>query len=152
MSHDEQPPLIIRPGFSRLLAGFVLATHLAALAVTWMLPIAWYWRTALGLLVLSGLLYQWTMHVRPFQPRSLLEAVWEADGTWTLVSVSGEASAATLLPSTFVGVGLVVLNLRLDRFRSCSMVLLPDNLDLDLLRRLRVRLRQHGMEDPSRLS
>lgn len=147
--HDEQPPTVLRPGFSRLLAGFVLVSHLAALAVTVLLPVAWFWRAGLGLLVLSGLVYQWTMHVRPAQQHALLEAVWEADGTWTLIPVSGTPVTATLLSSTFVGVGLVVLNLRRSRRRVCSMVLLPDNLDSDLLRRLRVRLRQHGTDDSS---
>lgn len=150
-SHDEQPPLAIRPRFSRSLAAFVLFSHLVAGAAVVLLPVAWPWRVGLGLLVLVSLVYQWTLHVRPLQPNALRELTWEADGTWTLIRVSGETVTATLLPSTFVGVGLVVLNLRCTKLRTCSMVLLWDNLDPDLLRRLRVRLRQHGMEDLSML-
>jgi len=69
------------------------------------------------------------------------EAIWEPDGTWILTLVSGQQIEARLLPSTFVTPGLSVLNLRCGRWRSRAMVLLPDSLDPDLLRRLRVRLR-----------
>jgi len=77
------------------------------------------------------------------------EAIWEPDGTWTLTLVSGKQVEARLLPSTFVTPGLSVLNLRRGRWRSCAMVLLPDTLDPDLLRRLRVRLRLWGTLDRS---
>ena len=150
-SHDEQPPLVIRPGFSRLLAGLVLVTHLGALAVAAMLPVAWPWRLGLGVSIFLSLGYNWATHVQPLHPWALFEAVWEADGTWTLTRLSGDAVTATLLPSTFVAVGMVVLNLRCSRFRTYSLVLLRDGLDPDLLRRLRVRLRLHEADDSSGL-
>ena len=77
------------------------------------------------------------------------EAIWEPDGTWTLILVSGQQIEARLLPSTFVTPGLLILNLRYGHRRSRAMVLLPDTLDPDLLRRLRVRLRLWGTLDRS---
>ena len=52
-SHRDWPQLVIRPRFSRLLACFVVATHLLAVLAVWSLPIGVY-RLPLGLLVLAS--------------------------------------------------------------------------------------------------
>jgi len=137
----ELPPLRIRPRPSRILAIFLLATHGVALSVAGVLPLDWYWRIGLAILVFTSLGNVIGTRVLFLIPWAGREAIWEPDGTWTLTLVSGQQIEVRLLPSTFVTPGLSVLNPRCGRWRSRAMVLLPDSLDPDLLRRLRVRLR-----------
>jgi len=146
-THRERPPLRITPRCSRLLAAFLLATHGAALAVVFVIPLDWCWRAGLAALVLFYLAYALATRVLFMAPWALREATWMSDGSWSLTLVSGEEIDARLLPSTFAARQLLVLNFRCRRWRSPSLVLLPDSLDALLLRRLRVRLRLRGAAD-----
>lgn len=138
--HHRQAPLLLRPRLSRRLAAFIVLTHAGALACILALPVAWTWRVAgLGLVALSGLWQGWT-HLWPRAPWAVREALCGEDG-WELTLGSGRRVQARLAPSTYVGPRLVVLNFQGPAWRRCSLVLLPDALDPDLLRRLRSRLR-----------
>ena len=149
---SEQPPLRIRPGHSRLLAVFLLVTHALALAVVFAVPLSGYWRVGLAAVVLLSLSHAIGAQVLFLVPWAGREAVWRSDGTWTLTLVSGEQTDARLLPSTYVTQRLLVLNFRRGRWRSSAMVIVPDALDPDLLRRLRVRLRLWGAAGKSSTS
>jgi len=142
--HRERPPLRIRPGPSRRLAVFLIVAHCSALAVVFAISLDWYWRLALVLAVLVGFLNSLGVHYLYIVPWAVREATWEADGTWTLTLASGERIEASLLPSTYVTARLLVLNFRSGRWQYRSLVLPPDVLDANLLRRLRVRLRLTG--------
>jgi toxin CptA len=131
----------MRPRPSAMLTLFVLTTHGAALAVAIAIPLDWYWRSGLVVAVLASLVYEMVAKVLFLAPWAVREATWKSDGAWILTLVSGEQTEARLLPSTFVARGLVVLSFRSGRWRSRTLVLPPDALDADLLRRLRVRLR-----------
>ena len=144
--HRERPPLRIRPGSSRRLAAFLLVAHGAAVAVAVSIPLDWYWRVVLVVVVLSSLLYALGAHYLYLIPRAVREATWGADGTWTLILVSGERVEASLLPSTYVTARLLVLNFRCGRWQHRALVLPHDALDANLQRRLRVRLRLAGAE------
>jgi len=146
----ERPTLIIQPGVSRRLLLVVLLLHGLTLPVVLMLPVAWPWRTLLvaALLVgLAGSLGGAVGHRWSWVPR---QAVWHPEGHWTLTLGDGREVPARLLTTTFVSPALVVLNFRLAELAvslpgsTRSLVLLPDNLDPDLHRRLRVQLRQEG--------
>jgi toxin CptA len=144
IDHTQRAPLLVRPGFSRRLAVFVCVTHAAALAVSVVVPLAWYWRPGLVMAILGSLVYQIRLHLLHRAARAVRHAEWAADGTWTLMLGSGREVEGTLAPATFVGTSLVALNFRCGRWRRCALVLLPDNVDPTLLRRLRVRLRLTG--------
>lgn len=124
-----------------------MATHGTALAVAIAIPLDWYWRAGLAVAVLASLVNAMAMQVLFMAPSALREATWKSDGAWILTLVSGEQIEARLLPSTFVTPRLVLLNFRRGRWRSRTMVIPPDALDADLLRRLRVRLRLYGAEE-----
>lgn len=128
---------------------FLLAIHSAALAVVFAVPLDWYWRAVLAAAVLVGSLYAFLVHVLYLAPRAVREATWGSDGTWSLKLVSGERIEAYLLPSTYVTAWLLVLNFRCGRWRRPVLVILPDALDSDLLRRLRVRLLLSGAKRPA---
>lgn len=85
----------------------------------------------------------------PLFREPIQQLVWQQDGEWRLVTVSGQIIHARLLPSSTVSQMLVVLNFRLEdlpwpqRFR--SLVLLSDAVNPDQLRQLRVRLLTEGL-------
>ncbi len=141
-SHREQPPLLIEPRFSWRLTAFVALPHLLAAASILALP----GRAWLMLLfpVGASLVYQTYVHLLRRAPWSIRLATWQADGTWTIIFVSGAETQARLSPATFVSVPLVVLNLRRGWFRRWSLPLFADALDPEQLRRLRQRLRIEG--------
>lgn len=138
--HHLRPPLHLLSRLSRWLAAFIVLTHTGAVACVLALPIPWPWRV--GGLVLIGLsgVWQALTHLWPRTPWAVREAVWGEDG-WELTLGSGRRVPARLAPSTYVGTRLVVLNFRGPSWRRCSLVLAPDALDPDLMRRLRARLR-----------
>ena len=140
-SHRDRPPLLIEPRFSRRLAAYVVLTHLAAGATVLALPGAW---RLLVLAVGASLVYQIYASVLRRAPWSIRSALWQPDGIWRITLVSGTELEATLSPSTFVGVSLVVLNLRLGPMRYRALPLVSDALDPDPHRRLRQRLRIEG--------
>ncbi len=146
--HGERPPLHLRPGLSRGLALFLLLTHGAAVLAVLLLPLPCYGRAALAAAVAAGLAYAVWAHLLRALPWSVREALWEPDGAWTLTLGSGRRLEARLSASTFVSPFLVVLNFRCGRWRRCALLLPADALDLDLLRRLRVRLRLSGESGP----
>ena len=105
------------------------------------LPGAW---RLLGLAVGASLAYQLYVQVLHRAPWSIRSVLWQPDGTWRINLVSGREIEATLSPSTFVSVPLVVLNLRLGRLRRRGLPLFSDALNPDQHRRLRQRLRIEG--------
>ena len=144
IKHRERPPLHLKPGTSRRLAGFLFLTHTAAAAVVLLLPLTWYLRTVLLVAVGAGLAYQIWAHLLNSLPWSVCEAVWEPDGIWQLTLASGRRVEARLSPDTFVSTALVLLNFRCGRWRPCFLILPADSLDPELMRRLRARLRIAG--------
>ncbi len=144
--HRARPPLRIRPRPSRSLAAFVALAYGATLSLVFVIPLGWYWRALLAVVVLSGLSYAFLAQVLYLVPRAVREAAWASDGTWTLTLVSGKRIEARLLPSTYVTERLLVLNFRCGSWQHRALVLLPDALEGELLRRLRVRLRLFGVQ------
>lgn len=135
--------MLIEPGFSRRLCAFVLLTHASAGASVLALPGPW---RLLALPVAAGLGYQLSVLVLRRARWSIRSVLWQSDGTWHIKLTSGRVLQATLSPSTFVSVPLVVLNLRLGRMRGRSLPLFRDSLDPEQLRRLRQRLRLKGTD------
>ena len=123
----------IRP--SRLLGGFILSSHAAAVV-----PVA-----ALGqrhgafllllVAVLLSALAAWRRHMS-----GTVRLVLEGEGGCLLLPNDGTARPARLLGHSRVWPHLMVLNLRLDEGGRRCLVLLPDNCDAEQRRRLRVRL------------
>lgn len=146
--HRSLPPLVIRPRPSRWLGGFVAATHIAAAVAALALPLPWPLRGALLLAIGASLGWLLWTRVLARAPWSIREAVWDAWG-WRLTLADGRVREARLAPSTYVGVGLVILNLRSGRFAHRALVLTADAVDAELLRRLRARLRLIGPLDPA---
>jgi len=141
----ERPPLRVRPGSSRLLGTFVVAVYGLALATLYLSPLTSMQQGAMVAVVVMGCIWGIAGQVLHRLPWSLREAIWRPDGGWSLILASGNELEGRLLASTYVSPLLVVLRFRCGFLRTCSLLLLPDNLGSDDLRRLRVRLRLTGI-------
>lgn len=75
-----------------------------------------------------------------FGRRALSHIVWHADGRWLVAHPGGEAFAVELQGSSYVHPRLLVLNFRDGEGRRHTRVLLGDETEAELLRRLRARL------------
>ncbi len=69
---------------------------------------------------------------------SIHTVAWRSDGGWT-IGLSADAEHEAELHDYHIVAGLIVLRLRWPRHTG-ALVLLPDNLDSDTRRRLRMRL------------
>jgi hypothetical protein len=115
-------------------------SHGAALAVLPFcglppLPVA---ALALGV-VLSWLRIR-RRELRRRDPGAIEMLVWEEGNRWRLTLHGGVETGAVLRPFVFLKPWLVILHFRCDDGRAARLVLLPDMLDADSFRRLRVRL------------
>ncbi len=117
----------------------------------WLLPLAWPWATLVSVAVLISLLWQWRR--RPELAGPPVALLWDRQGRWYW-RLGEEERELRLLGDTYVTPWLVVLNFTAidddSRFRWLprreSLLLWPDSIDPERLRRLRVRLRIDGVE------
>jgi toxin CptA len=135
--------LEFRPRPSRLLARFLLVAHaLAAVVVLVSVPGRLAMAVLLGL-VLVSFYRAYRRHVLQVGRRAARRVVCQEDGAWFLQDTQGVVREARLLPSTFLHPRLVILNFELCRCAGRrNLVLCPDSLDPQTLRRLRARLRR----------
>jgi hypothetical protein len=139
--HKSFPPLRIAPAPSRRLLAFVVLTHAASLAVLVPLPAPGAgWRLTLGLLILLSLAYVTWAQVLRRAPWSVVAVDWNEQG-WQASFADGRTRKVRLAPSTFVGVGLVILHLRVGGLWRPCLLLSADAVPADQLRRLRLLLR-----------
>lgn len=139
--HRSLPPLRLAPTPSRRLLIFVVVTHVTALAVLVPLPAPDVWvRLLLATLILASLAYVIWAQVLRRAPWSVVAVDWNERG-WQATFADGRTRDARLAPSTFVGVGLVILHLRVRWFWQPTLLLSADAVPADQLRRLRVVLR-----------
>ena len=90
-------------------------------------------------------LFRWALQRHD---KSVTALLWDDLGEWKLFFRSGE-EVVRLEPDTLVSSWLVVLNFSATAAAGhYSAVILPDSLDRESFRRLRVRLRLDGREEP----
>lgn len=123
---------------SRRLALYLAAAHAGALAFIPFLPLGNVTGALLAILVLLCLARSGSARVLMRGDGDVVALVWERDGEWRLVERGGRTRVCRLRPDSYVHPWLTVLNFAGER--RCSVVLLPDSLDRDTYRRLRVRL------------
>jgi hypothetical protein len=147
-----------------LLAGIVLV-HVVAAAVPWLIALDMVLCASLSLLIIA-------MGARAgreqcWGERTVVALRWEPGGRWRLERRDGEIESARLLASSYLQPQLAVLcfviepgeknQSRSDHYSSflvrClnrgarwrAVVLMPDSVDAEALRRLRVRVRLEGI-------
>lgn len=140
-------PLSIDLKPSRMLAGAAVCLHGGALLMIPWLPVSgWLVALLMSVVVISSvhMLAGPTLRVRS---KAIVAVQWRGDGSWRLRTRDGEEREARLLADSYVHPWLTVLNFRVSGCvygRRCSLVLLPDSLEPERFRQLRVRLRLEG--------
>jgi Membrane-bound toxin component of toxin-antitoxin system len=119
---------------------FLALSHGAALAVLPFCGLPALPVTALALGVVLSWIRTRRRDVLRHEVDSIESLVWEEGNRWRLSLRSGQEAGATLRPFVFMQPWLVILHFRRDDGRAARLVLLPDMLDADSFRRLRVRL------------
>lgn len=135
--------LVIRPVRSLCLMLFLAAAHLGAMgavACTGLAP----WIKALSIIALFG---AGVVSVRRWRDGNVCDQgatyFLGSDGAWLRRGPAGANERLAVVPPVFVHPCLIVVRLRAESppRRIRSLVLLPDSVDADTHRRLRVRLR-----------
>jgi hypothetical protein len=140
LSRTYATPLRLETGVSRRLGGFFTLSHGAALAVLPFCGLPPLPVTAIALGVVLSWLRTRRCDVLRRDPDSIASLVWKEGNRVHLTLRSGRETGAALRPFVFMQPWLVILHFRRDDGRTARLVLLPDMLDADTFRRLRVRL------------
>lgn len=103
-------------------------------------------------LTIVAVLFSWTRVRRHpafgFSDRALSQLTWHEDGRWTLHEAGGATFAAQLEGDSLVLPSLLVLNFRLADGRRRTRALLGDELEPEVLKRLRARLALAAARQP----
>lgn len=138
----SEPPIELKPRPSSILAWVLGLFHILVIGV---ILFGVDPKAAAAVLILLALLSWYRshrLHIRHLGRGAVRRLQWQADGSWLLDDAYGYSHAARLLPSSYLHPRLVLLNFRLEENgRRRYVLLLPDSLDSESLRRLRVRLR-----------
>lgn len=135
-------PLRLELRRSRRLALYLAVIHAGALALVPLLPLGVPVGALLAALILLCLVRNVSTRVLMRGRRDIVALVWTREGDWRLQERGGRLHVCRLRPGSYVHPGLTVLNF--SGGRRCSVVLLPDSLEPETFRRLRVRLGLHG--------
>lgn len=137
-------PLMFDPRPSTWLLVYLVVSHIISLIVLLPLAIPASVKMLLATLILGSLLGSLRRHALLVDGRAIVRVCWGDDG-WELEMADRSMLKTTLLPDSYVSTFCVVLGFRGRRFwQHRYLVLAPDSLDADTLRRLRVRLRLEG--------
>lgn len=139
---DRPLRLELKP--SRYLYLLILISYGGASLLLWLTPLWWVLKLLLTLLLLGDGRRQLRRHVWYRPPAAIQELIWKEDGRWVRPGAGTIQDTELTLKQSFVHPRLVVLNFAAGRWRTNSVVILPDALDRDTFRRLRVRLRVEG--------
>lgn len=135
-------PLYLKRYPSRVLAVYLVAVHGGVLALLPGLALWWELKALLSLAILVSFYLSLRGQALLLSPRAIVQISWDGHNVWRLRQRDGRERVGKLLPGGLVGPRLVVLNFVLGPWwRRASVVLLPDNVNPEVLRRLRVRLR-----------
>lgn len=160
-------PLRLERRVSRhLLAGIGL-THGGAAILVWLLPLDTPLCAAMSLLIVAAGL--WAVREQCWGGRAVVGLSWEQGGHWRLERRDGRVETARLLPGSYLQPQLAVLRFVVDaaqvrEVKSAgerplpgrmldwvagrrAIVLLPDGVDAESFRRLRVRMRLTGNKE-----
>jgi fatty acid desaturase len=123
---------------SNLLLSFMLVAHSLVIVSVCLMPLAWFWKLALILLI--GLLgfYEWRSQPS-LGPKTFTSLSWRETGGWELETTQGQWQAAKLTQH-FSTLFITILHLQIQG-KTWVVILLPDNLATSQGQLLRRRLK-----------
>lgn len=129
-------------GSSRILAGILVSAHVAGGALLAVTDLPWVWKIAALPLFLGSLMFALRHHAWRLTPAAVVGLHLEPEGKVVFLRRDGLVLEGLLLGSSFVSPWLTVLNLRPEgRRRSVPLVILPDAVEREAFRQLRVWLK-----------
>lgn len=132
--------ITLRPSY--LLALFLVAMHALALLSVWLVPLVLVVKIGTAIVFATTLAFGLRQHVWRAGNRSVCAIRLTGECDLSLQGQDGVWLEVKLLPSSFVSPYLTVLNLSLEgESRARHVVLLPDAMDAEQFRQLRVWLR-----------
>ncbi|MGD2138395.1 MAG: hypothetical protein PVF08_09070 [Gammaproteobacteria bacterium] len=141
MSGKYATPLTLEVGQSRRLGSWLLLTHGGSLALLPLLQFSAWLKLPVILVLVCGLLHGWRLHVTRRHPQAIRTLCWKTGRRCRLELASGREVESALKPQAVVLPWLVILGFSRHGHGSRYLVLLPDMLDRDRFRQLRVRLK-----------
>lgn len=116
--------------------------HGLALLVLPPLPVTWWFKAPLALVVLLHWVISWRRYIRLSSPQAVKRLIWNGGSNWELCDGEHVCRRADLLPNAYIHPLLVVLRFITEDKHKYSAVLPCDSLDDDSHRRLRIKLQQ----------
>ncbi len=131
-----------KPRPSVLLARLLFVMHGSAALLVFMFVHHKFLMPVLLLLIAYSYYSSYRKHVLHKGSGAIRRIVWQADGSWFLEDSASVIREAELRPSSYIHPRLVILSFNFLRTkRRLNVVLCPDSMDHDTLRRIRSRLR-----------
>lgn len=155
LTRTEQQPvpekpsssLFMRLGPSRQLALLLGAAHLGAIPCVFASDLPLFIQGVVGLgIVLAGFRCI-ALHGTRRSLRAIVLLSWDRGGQWRMLQRDGRVLDARLAQGAYAHPRLLVLPFRCHSGRRLCVLIAPDTMEADGLRRLRVRLRCQRQED-----
>jgi len=137
-SRQYVPPLRINLKPSRLLSTFIISTHILTLGVLWLSPLQFAINSLLTLVLIISAFLSLKRHV--FENHRIQEIIHDSDRDWQLIIGDGKEVYAELQANSYRHPFISILNFKTEDKERYSAILLPDNVDRESFRRLRVLL------------
>jgi hypothetical protein len=141
LSDKYAAPLHLELGPSRALAAWLVVVHGTPLCLLPLLPVDPWIHLALLSAVAYSLHDAWRRQVRRDHPDAVRTLLWKDAGHCRLTLHSGQRQDARLARQALILPWMVILQFDTPPRRLRYLLVLPDMLDDDVFRRLRVRLR-----------
>ena len=141
LSRKYATPLHLDIASSRMLGGWVILVHAMPILLLPVLPTGGWVSLAISSTLLFSLVRSWRLYVSRHHPDAVCSMVW-GDGKGCLLGLqSGGQEEVSMRAQAFILPWLVILHFNSRRRYMRHLVLLPDMLDRQVFRKLRVRLK-----------
>lgn len=126
---------------SYLLAAILLVAHVASTILLWILPIFWIIKCMISILIVISLIYYLRQDALLLAKNAITEFTLVEKNHCTVTTRSNVVFVCNILNNSFVAPYLTVLILQPEgNFFTDSIVILPDGIDTEAYRQLRVWL------------
>ena len=139
-SNTYAAPLALEISPSVPLALALACAHGGVLVVSAMLPLPKGIIAILTVLIVAHAVYTIRRHALLSDAKSVVRLLWDVENDWTLTRRNGTAFSAKLLPGSYLHPRLTVLNFKVSPWHRTSVVILPQRVDAEAFRKLRVRM------------
>ncbi|MCF6283471.1 MAG: hypothetical protein L3J28_14930 [Candidatus Polarisedimenticolaceae bacterium] len=141
MKQKSRPPLRLTPHYSIQLAAYLITTHLVALLVVITLVRPWWFAIGMVAVILFSLVQSYRRHLQYRGHNVIRAAELNGQDEWILQQANGDEISAQLQSNSYIHPILSALNFCNEQGKRQSLILLPDGIDAESFRRLRVRLK-----------